>query len=66
MKPLAKRLRARGSALPDGLSSREVEVLGLVARGLTNREIGKRLFISTKTVDAHVRNLLEKTGMATH
>jgi DNA-binding CsgD family transcriptional regulator len=52
------------AAGPDGLSGREIEVLRLVVRGCTNREIGEKLFISTKTVDAHVRSILAKTGMA--
>jgi DNA-binding NarL/FixJ family response regulator len=45
-----------------GLSRREVEVLGLAAEGLTNREIAARLFLSKRTVDMHVRNLLAKLG----
>lgn len=44
------------------LSSREVEVLELVAMGLTNAEIGKRLFLGTETVKTHVRHILEKFG----
>jgi ATP/maltotriose-dependent transcriptional regulator MalT len=43
-----------------GLSGREREVLGLVALGRTNREIGERLFISQKTVGVHVGNILGK------
>jgi DNA-binding CsgD family transcriptional regulator/tetratricopeptide (TPR) repeat protein len=43
-----------------GLSSREREVLGLIAQGRTNREIGERLFISQKTVGVHVGNILAK------
>ena len=43
-----------------GLSSREREVLLLVAQGRTNREIGERLFISQKTVGVHVGNILSK------
>jgi ATP/maltotriose-dependent transcriptional regulator MalT len=43
-----------------GLSRREVEVLRLAAEGLTNREIATRLFLSKRTVDMHVRNLLAK------
>jgi DNA-binding NarL/FixJ family response regulator len=42
------------------VSARELEVLQLVAQGLNNREIGKRLFISENTVKNHVRNILEK------
>ena len=43
-----------------GLSKREREVLALVAEGLTNREIGERLFISPKTAGVHVSNILAK------
>jgi DNA-binding NarL/FixJ family response regulator len=42
------------------VTARELEVLQLVAQGLNNREIGKRLFISENTVKNHVRNILEK------
>ncbi|MFZ1287306.1 MAG: response regulator transcription factor [Candidatus Phosphoribacter sp.] len=53
-----------GSHLPK-LTEREIEVLGLVARGLGNREIGKKLFISENTVKNHVRNILEKLQLHT-
>ncbi|WP_188484649.1 helix-turn-helix transcriptional regulator [Cellulomonas carbonis] len=46
----------------DVLTSREEEVLRLVADGLSNRQIGERLFISGKTVSVHVSNLLAKLG----
>lgn len=46
-----------------GLTAREVEVLGLVAEGRTNRQIAESLFISTKTASAHVSNLLTKLGV---
>jgi DNA-binding CsgD family transcriptional regulator len=49
---------------PDALSTREVEVLQLLAAGLSNHEIGERLFISTHTVASHIRNILGKTGAA--
>jgi DNA-binding NarL/FixJ family response regulator len=42
------------------LTDRELEVLKLVAQGLNNRELGKRLFISENTVKNHVLNILEK------
>ena len=48
----------------DGLTDGEAEVLELVAQGLTNRQIGDRLFISGKTVSVHVSNLLAKLGVA--
>jgi DNA-binding CsgD family transcriptional regulator/tetratricopeptide (TPR) repeat protein len=66
----ADALAARLTATPDtppvypaGLSVREVEVLRLLALGRTNREIGETLFLSERTIDAHVRNILTKTNM---
>ncbi len=47
---------------PDGLTDREVEVLRLLAAGLSNRAIGERLYISTNTAANHVRSILIKTG----
>jgi predicted ATPase/DNA-binding CsgD family transcriptional regulator len=44
------------------LAKRETEVASLVAEGLSNKEIGARLFISEHTVDSHVRNILNKLG----
>lgn len=44
------------------LTNREKEVLSLIAQEYSNREIAEKLFISVRTVDAHRRNLLEKTG----
>jgi DNA-binding CsgD family transcriptional regulator len=69
MPALLGRIRALGSvapaaALPAGLSSREVQILGLVAHGLSNREIGKTLFISEHTAANHIRSILRKTGCA--
>jgi DNA-binding CsgD family transcriptional regulator len=46
------------------LTRREVEILRLVADGRSNGEIGKQLFISTKTVSVHVSNILAKLGAA--
>ena len=48
------------NAVPTELTKREIEVLQLVAQGMNNREIGRRLFISENTVKNHVRNILEK------
>ncbi len=44
------------------LSGREAEILQLIARGLRNREIGEKLFISENTVRNHILNLLQKLG----
>jgi DNA-binding CsgD family transcriptional regulator/tetratricopeptide (TPR) repeat protein len=49
---------------PDGLSIRELDVLRLMARGLSNREIGATLFISEHTAANHVRGILRKTACA--
>ncbi len=49
---------------PFALSERELEVLGLVAERLPNREIAERLYISVRTVEKHVERLLAKTGTA--
>ena len=45
-----------------GLSAREMEIIELVADGLTNQEIAQRLTISKRTVDNHVSNMFTKTG----
>ena len=42
------------------LTERELEVLGLIARGMSNRDIAQSLTISEKTVKAHVGNILSK------
>jgi len=52
------------TVLPDGLTSREVQILTRAAHGLSNREIGSELFISEHTVANHVRSILRKTGCA--
>ncbi len=49
---------------PDSLSEREVDVLRLISQGLSNAQIGERLFISLHTVANHVQSILEKTGAA--
>jgi DNA-binding NarL/FixJ family response regulator len=49
---------------PAGLTPRQVEVLELVASGLTNTDIAERLFVSPKTVDHHVSALLTKLGVS--
>jgi DNA-binding CsgD family transcriptional regulator/tetratricopeptide (TPR) repeat protein len=55
---------AATKAFPDGLSPREVGILRLVARGLSNREIGSELTISEHTAANHVRSILRKTKSA--
>lgn len=47
---------------PAGLTRRELEVLRLIADGLTTRGIAERLFISAKTADRHIQNIYTKIG----
>jgi DNA-binding CsgD family transcriptional regulator len=66
---LLGRVRASGAPAPapdapDGLSPRELQILALVARGLSNREIGAALFISEHTAANHIRSILRKTRCA--
>jgi len=46
-----------------GLTPREHEILGLIAEGLSNREIGERLFVSENTVKTHSSRVFEKLGV---
>lgn len=46
-----------------GVTSREVDVLCLVAAGLSNREVGERLYLSSRTVERHLGNLFDRTGV---
>ena len=70
MPTLAARITALGEHVrpaamdADGLSPREVQILGLVARGMSNREIGSTLSISEHTAANHVRSILRKAGCA--
>ena len=57
--------QAANSVRPAGLSEREVEVLGLVIRGLSNRQIAEALFVSPKTVDHHIQHIYDKIGVST-
>jgi DNA-binding NarL/FixJ family response regulator len=50
-------------ALPDSLTPREAEVLGLIGDGLSNREIGERLVLSQATVKTHVNRIFAKIGV---
>jgi DNA-binding NarL/FixJ family response regulator len=68
---MSERLTNRQSGSPSsqstpaprsGLSERELEIIELVAIGLTNQEIAGRLTISKRTVDNHVSNIFTKTG----
>jgi DNA-binding NarL/FixJ family response regulator len=61
-----ERMRSGAAEQPDELRSlteREREILTLIAEGLTNRQIGERLFLAEKTVKNNVSNLLAKLGL---
>ncbi len=65
---LIESLRARPAAParpapPDDLTPRELEVLRLIAGGLSNREIARRLFVSEATVKTHINNIFSKAGL---
>ncbi len=51
-----------GTSLIDDLSKREIELLQLIANGLSNKEISEKLFVSIRTVEWHKTNLLQKTN----
>lgn len=62
--PLLQPAASRHPVRTDPLSDREREILALISRGLTSREIADQLFIAKRTVDAHVTRILQKLGMA--
>jgi DNA-binding NarL/FixJ family response regulator len=51
------------AAPPDGLTTRELEVLRLIASGLSNREIAGQLYVSEATVKSHINRIFAKTGV---
>ena len=60
------RLRGRPrSKLPDHLTDREFEIVGLVAQGMTNKDIAQSLFLSMGTVKKHIENAMKKLGIRT-
>ena len=58
------RVPARRREWVAGLSDREVEVLRLVAQGLTNEQVAERLVISARTVDTHLTSIYSKIGVS--
>ncbi|WP_245594617.1 response regulator transcription factor [Actinospica robiniae] len=53
---------AEPAGLPDGLTRREAEILGMIARGMTNGEIAEALFLSGHTIKTHINRIFTKTG----
>jgi two-component system response regulator NreC len=63
---LAKRSPGAGSKQPANiLSRRELQVLGLVARGYTSAQIAKRIFVGVKTIETYRARFVEKLGLRT-
>ena len=60
--PAATTEQATTTGLPDGLSRREAEVLALIAAGLSNTDIARRLVLSNATVKTHVNHIFAKIG----
>jgi DNA-binding NarL/FixJ family response regulator len=60
---IADRLSSRARTTEQGLSLREAEVLGLVAEGKSNRDIGRELFLSEATVKSHLVHIFTKLGV---
>jgi DNA-binding CsgD family transcriptional regulator len=56
---------ARAAQYPGGLSAREVEVLRLVAQGMTDAQVADQLYLSPRTVGQHLRNIYNKLGVST-
>jgi DNA-binding CsgD family transcriptional regulator len=65
--PVPRRGRGESVVPPSmralGITSRELDVLKLIAEGLSNREIAERLFLSPKTVERHLTSLFDRTGI---
>ena len=60
--PLAPPMKS--AAYPDGLTAREVQVLRLVAQGLTNEQVAEQLVISPRTVNSHLTSIFSKIGVS--
>ncbi|MCW8382546.1 ATP-binding protein [Streptomyces justiciae] len=58
-----EKARRRSVEVPTGLTSQETQIVRLVREGLTNPEIGARIFISPRTVEWHLRNIFGKLGV---
>ncbi|MFG1783010.1 response regulator [Rhodococcus oryzae] len=63
--PVASRLLQQMRRPDEALTAREAELLTLLAEGLTNKELGKRLFISEATVKTHLAHIYAKLGVDT-
>ena len=57
--------RGKRRSGPAGLSPREIEVLALIARGASTRQVAQRLYITPKTAETHIERIYAKTGAST-
>ncbi|MDF1515651.1 MAG: response regulator transcription factor, partial [Anaerolineae bacterium] len=64
LRDLQSSASAKATTYPGGLTQREVEVLRLVAQGLSNQDIGEELHIGAPTVRTHVSNIMSKLYLA--
>jgi DNA-binding NarL/FixJ family response regulator len=60
-----ERARRRSPSTADDLTPQELQVAGLVAQGLTNREVAEKLFLSPKTIESHLGRVFRKLGVHT-
>ena len=63
LRRLGHRVLRPAATTPDGLTAREREIAELIATGHTNREVADQLVLSTRTIEAHIRNIYAKLGV---
>ena len=65
LRATGERARKRTSQPSDALTAQELTIARLVATGATSREVGEQLFLSPRTIEAHLRNIFRKLGIET-
>lgn len=64
LRKLKQKVKYESSVYQEKLSGREIDVIGLIMQGLSNKEIATRLFISYETVKTHRKNIFRKIGVS--